>query len=121
MTQEIYDTNNIFAKILKGEVFCEKIYEDSFVLAFNDVNPQALHHVLIIPKGAYMNLKDFSEKALDKEVVAFYKAIGKIADKLGVTDKGFRVVSNHGKDGGQEVSHFHIHFLAGEQLGKKLV
>jgi len=117
----MYDSSNIFAKILREEISCDKIYEDNFALAFNDINPQAKKHVLIIPKGAYIDLKDFSERASSEEILGFYRAIGEVAELIQATQKGFRIISNQGLDGGQEVPHFHIHLLAGEKLKGLLV
>ena len=117
-----YDKNNIFAKILRGEIPCKKIYEDEFVLAFYDVNPQKKIHALVIPKGEYINLDDFSSKASDKEIVGLIKGIGAVAKKLGVSvvdkGKGYRALVNIGENGGQEVLHLHFHIFAGEKVGK---
>ena len=117
-----YDKNNIFAKILRGEIPCKKIYEDEFVLAFYDVNPQKKIHALIIPKGEYVNLDDFSSKASEKEIVGLIKGLGTVAKKLGVSEVvkggGYRSLVNVGGDGGQEVPHLHFHILGGEKVGK---
>ena len=117
-----YDENNIFAKILRGEIPCKKIYEDEFVLAFYDVNPQKKIHALVIPKGEYVNLDDFSSKASEKEIVGLIKGIGAVAKKLGVSEvvkgRGYRSLVNVGGDGGQEVPHLHFHILGGEKIGK---
>ena len=117
-----YDKNNIFAKILRGEIPCKKIYEDEFVLAFYDVNPQKKIHALVIPKGEYVNLDDFSSKASEKEIAGLIKGIGLVAKKLGVSEavkgKGYRSLVNVGGDGGQEVPHLHFHILGGEKVGK---
>ena len=117
-----YDKNNIFAKILRGEIPCKKIYEDEFVLAFYDVNPQRKIHALIIPKGEYVNLDDFSSKASEKEIVGLIKGLGTVAKKLGVSEVvkggGYRSLVNVGGDGGQEVPHLHFHILGGERVGK---
>lgn len=104
----VYDRTNIFAKILRGEAPCAKVYEDEHVLAFNDINPKAPVHVLVIPKGEYVSIVDFSAKASAEAIAAFWRAVTKIADQLGV-GSGFRVVSNHGPNGGQLVFHFHVH------------
>lgn len=117
----IYDENNIFAKILRKEIPCEKIYEDQFAFAFKDINPQSKKHILVIPKGAYINVKHFSERASDQEILGFYKAIGKVADLMQVAEDGFRIISNTGSHGRQEVPHFHVHLLAGEGLSSQLV
>ena len=117
-----YDKNNIFAKILRGEIPCKKIYEDEFVLAFYDVNPQKKIHALVIPKGEYVNLDDFSSKASEKEIVSLIKGIRIVAKKLGVSEVvkggGYRSLVNVGGDGGQEVPHLHFHILGGEKVGK---
>ena len=117
-----YDDNNIFAKILRGEIPCKKIYEDEYVLAFYDINPQKKIHALVIPKGEYVNLDDFSEKASEKEIVGLIKGIGTVAKKLGVSEvvkgEGYRSLVNVGGDGGQEVPHLHFHIFGGEKIGK---
>ena len=117
-----YDKNNIFAKILRGEISCKKIYEDEYVLAFYDVNPQKKIHALVIPKGEYVNLDDFSSKASEKEIVGLIKGIGIVAKELGVSEvvkgKGYRSLVNVGENGGQEVPHLHFHILGGERVGK---
>ena len=117
-----YDKNNIFAKILRGEIPCEKIYEDEFVLAFYDVNPQKKIHALVIPKGEYVNLDDFSSKASEREIVGLIKGLGTVAKKLGVSEVvkggGYRSLVNVGGDGGQEVPHLHFHILGGEKVGR---
>ena len=104
-----YDKNNIFAKILRGEIPCKKIYEDEYVLAFYDVNPQKKIHALVIPKGSYINLDDFSSKASEKEIVGLIKGISNVAQKLGLSEvvkgEGYRSLANIGKNGGQEVLH----------------
>ena len=112
-----YDRDNVFAKILRGEIPCTKVYEDDLVLAFQDINPQAPHHVLVIPKGEYVSMDDFSAKATDAEMAAVIRALGHIARELGVEEAGYRVLSNCGPDGHQEVPHLHFHILAGRSLG----
>jgi len=118
----IYDKNNIFAKILRGEIPCKKIYEDEYVLAFYDINPQKKIHALVIPKGEYVNLDDFSSKASEKEIVGLIKGVGTVAKKLGISEvvkgKGYRSLVNVGEDGGQEVSHLHFHIFGGEKIGR---
>jgi histidine triad (HIT) family protein len=116
--QMAYDRNNIFAKILRGEIPSERVYEDEFVLAIKDINPKAPVHVLILPKGPYTSLLDFSIRASTEEISIFFQTVAKIAELLGLQDQGFRVVSNTGDHGGQEVQHFHIHLLGGAVLGK---
>ena len=118
-----YDDNNIFAKILRGEIPCNKIYEDDFVLSFHDINPQKKIHALLIPKGEYINLDNFLEKASEKEILEFNKAILIVAKMLRISsqDRGYRVLSNIGKNGGQEVPHLHYHLFGGETVGKMVV
>ena len=117
-----YDKNNIFAKILKGEIPCKKIYEDDYVLAFHDVNPKKKIHALVISKGEYVNLDDFSSNATEKEIVGLIKGIGAVAKKLGVSEvvkgRGYRSLVNVGTHGGQEVPHLHFHIFGGEKVGK---
>ena len=115
-----YDNNNIFAKILRGEIPCKKIYEDEFVLSFYDINPQKKIHALIIPKGKYIDLDDFSNNASRDEMVGLLKGINIVAKKIGIsvdTGKGYRALANIGEHGGQEVPHLHMHLLGGELLG----
>lgn len=116
-----YDNDNVFAKILRGELPCDKVYEDDHVLAFRDIAPQTKVHVLVIPKGAYVSMDDFSAQAGDGEVTAFFRAVGQIARDLGVDETGYRLVANHGPDSHQLVPHFHVHILAGESLGTGLL
>ena len=113
-----YDKNNIFAKILKGEIPCKKVYENDHVLAFYDINHKKKIHVLVIPKGEYIDLDHFNSKASDKEIVELNKAITNVSNLLGVKDKGYRTLTNIGSDGGQEVPHLHFHIFAGEKVGK---
>ena len=117
-----YDKNNIFAKILRGEIPCKKIYEDEFVLAFHDINPQKKVHALIIPKGEYVNLDDFSSKASEIEISGLIKVISVVAKKIEVSDEvkggGYRSLVNVGENGGQEVPHLHFHIFGGEKVGK---
>ena len=117
-----YDKNNIFAKILRGEIPCKKIYENDYVLAFHDVNPQKKIHALVVPKREYVNLDDFSSNATEKEIVGLIKGIGEVAKKLGVSEAvkggGYRSLVNVGANGGQEVSHLHFHIFGGEKVGK---
>lgn len=115
-----YDNNNIFARIIRGEIPCNKVFEDQHVLAFNDIQPQAPTHILVIPKGAYVSIADFSKDASAAEQTAFFAAVGKIIAEQGLEDAGFRVIANTGEHGGQEVPHFHMHILAGRKLGKML-
>ena len=116
-----YDSSNIFAKILRGEIPCNKIYEDDFVLSFYDINPQKKIHALVIPKGKYIDLDDFSLKATPEEMVGLIKGINIVAKKLGISTevgKGYRALANISDDGGQEVPHLHFHLFGGEKVGK---
>jgi histidine triad (HIT) family protein len=113
-----YDKNNIFAKILRGEIPCKKVYENDHVLAFNDINPQKKTHVLVISKGEYIDLNDFNSKASDEEIVELNKAITHVSNLIGAKKKGYRALTNLGIDGGQEVPHLHFHIFAGEKIGK---
>lgn len=112
-----YDDQNIFARILRGEIPSKKILENDFVLAFHDAFPKAPVHALIIPKGSYTDIDDFNSRASDAEILALSKAIPEVVKALGLTDKGFRTIANTGLNGGQEVPHFHIHILGGKHIG----
>ena len=109
-----YDSTNIFARILRGEIPCRKVYEDDFALAFHDVNPQAPVHVLVIPKGPYVNNMDFSANAPADLVAGFWRAVGTVARELGLEEQGYRLVANNGAGGGQVVFHFHVHVVSGK-------
>ena len=117
-----YDKNNIFAKILRDEIPCKKIYEDEYVLAFHDINPQKKVHALIISKGEYVNLDDFSLKASKEEISGLIKGISKVAKKIGISEEakggGYRSLVNVGENGGQEIPHLHFHIFGGEKVGK---
>ena len=116
-----YDKNNIFAKIIRGEIPCEKVYENDYVLAFHDINPQKKIHVLVIPKGKYVDLDDFSLNASSEEIVGLLKGINIVAKKLGISTevgKGYRALANISDHGGQEVPHLHFHLFGGERVGK---
>ena len=116
-----YDENNILAKILRNEIPCNKIYEDDYVLSFHDINPQKKIHALVIPKGKYIDLDDFSLKASSDEMVGLIKGINKVAKILGISTEvgqGYRALSNISDDGGQEVPHLHFHLFGGEKIGK---
>ena len=115
-----YDKNNIFAKILRGEIPCKKIYENEYVLSFYDINPQRKIHALVIPKGSYVDIDHFMQNAKDKEILELFKAISHVAKLLKVSnvDNGYRVLSNIGNHGGQEVPHLHFHIFGGEKVGK---
>ena len=116
-----YDENNIFAKILRGEIPCKKIYENDYVLSFHDINPQKKIHALVIPKGKYIDLDDFNTKASDQEIIELIKGISAVAKKLGISldsGKGYRALANLNEHGGQEVPHLHFHIFGGEKVGK---
>jgi diadenosine tetraphosphate (Ap4A) HIT family hydrolase len=115
-----YDPNNIFAKILRGEIPCKTIYEDEFALAFPDINPKAPTHVLVIPKGTYTDHQDFTSRASEKEIAGFERAVGKVASMAGAADSGYRLISNCGAHAHQEVPHYHVHILGGRALGPML-
>ena len=115
-----YDDSNIFARILRGEIPADKIYEDDSVLAFHDINPLAPVHILVIPKGAYVSWDDFSEKASDAEIAGLTRAVGQIARDAGLVEQGYRVLANVGLDSGQEVPHLHLHIFGGRPLGPML-
>jgi histidine triad (HIT) family protein len=116
-----YDRNNVFARILRGEIPCTKVYEDAYVLAFRDIQPQAPTHIVLIPKGEYVAAADFSENASDAELAAFMRAIGKIAKQEGIVDGGFRILANSGAAAHQTVPHFHLHLFGGRDLGAQLL
>ncbi|RYD99632.1 MAG: histidine triad nucleotide-binding protein, partial [Sphingomonadales bacterium] len=115
-----YDPNNIFAKILRGEIPNKTVYEDEFALAFHDISPQAPHHILVIPKGAYVSWDDFSARAPDAEIAGFIRAVGHVAREAGMVAPGYRLLANVGQHGGQEVPHLHVHVFAGQPLGPML-
>ena len=115
-----YDENNIFARILRGEIPCSRVYEDDHAFAFHDINPLAPTHVLVIPKGAYVSWDDFSERASAEEIAGFVRAVGKIAREAGLVDAGYRLLANVGPHAGQEVPHLHVHIFAGRPLGPML-
>ncbi|MGQ0528033.1 MAG: histidine triad nucleotide-binding protein [Alphaproteobacteria bacterium] len=115
-----YDSNNIFAKILRKEIPCKPVYEDDHVLAFNDIAPKAPVHILVIPKGSYISIDDFGSQAPAHEIKAFYAAVSKIVAQQNLSGDGFRVIANTGLNGGQEVPHFHVHILGGKKLGAML-
>ncbi|WP_395619677.1 histidine triad nucleotide-binding protein [Sphingorhabdus sp.] len=116
-----YDDQNIFAKILRGEIPCRKVFEDEWALAFDDINPQAPVHVLVIPKGAYVSWDDFSAKASDAEIAGFVRAVGHVGRELGLVEPGYRLLANIGMDAHQEVPHLHIHIFGGKPLGPMLM
>lgn len=112
-----YDTNNVFARILRGEIPCKKVYEDEHVLAFHDINPQTAVHVLVIPKGAYTDIDDFAARASDAELAGFVRGVGKTARALGLEKDGYRALTNCGRNAHQEVPHLHIHLFGGQDTG----
>lgn len=116
-----YDPENIFAKILRGEIPCKKVYEDDWALAFHDINPLMPVHVLVIPKGPYVSLDDFSAKASAEALGGFLKAVGEVAREMGVDESGYRIVANSGADANQEVPHFHVHVFGGRRIGGRMI
>jgi histidine triad (HIT) family protein len=115
-----YDDNNIFARILRGEIPNNTVYEDGWVLAFHDINPQAPVHVLVIPKGAYVSWDDFSARGSDAEITGFVRAVGKVARDLGLVSPGYRLLANTGLNAHQEVPHLHVHIFGGKPMGPML-
>ena len=115
-----YDDQNIFAKILRGEIPCSRVYEDEHALAFHDINPAAPTHVLVIPKGKYVSWDDFSARASEAEIAGFVRAVGAIGRELDLVESGYRLLANVGRDGGQEVPHLHVHMFGGRALGPML-
>ena len=115
-----YDDGNIFARILRGELPCSKVYEDDHVLAFSDIRPLAPVHILVIPKGAYVSWDDFSERAGPEEIAGFVRAVGHVAREQGLVEPGYRLLANVGAHGGQEVPHLHVHIFGGKPLGRMI-
>ena len=115
-----YDDQNIFAKILRGEIPNMTVYEDEWALAFHDINPQAPLHVLVIPKGPYVSWDDFSARASDAEIAGFIRAVGHVAREAGLVEPGYRLLANIGQHGHQEVPHLHVHVFGGRQFGAML-
>ena len=115
-----YDDQNVFAKILRGEIPSQKVYEDEFALAFHDINPQAPQHILVIPKGPYVSWDDFSARGSDAEIAGFVRAVGRVAREAGMVAPGYRLLANTGIDAHQEVPHLHVHLFAGRPLGPML-
>jgi diadenosine tetraphosphate (Ap4A) HIT family hydrolase len=120
MSQPIYDAENIFAKILRGEIPCNKVDECDHTLSFHDIQPQAPVHVLVIPKGAYVNMTDFSENAPAEAQAAYIAALGRVAKMVGVTEDGYRLIANTGTNGHQDVPHLHVHIMGGQPLGRMM-
>ena len=115
-----YDEDNIFARILRGEIPSSKVFEDEHALAFNDINPLAPTHILVIPKGPYVSWDDFSSKASDAQIAGFVRAVGKVARDAGLLENGYRLLANVGPNSGQEVPHLHVHIFGGGPLGPML-
>ena len=115
-----YDDGNVFAKILRGEIPNKTVYEDDHVLAFHDINPLTPTHVLVVPKGRYVSMDDFTATASDQEIGALFRAVGAIARQMGVAEGGYRILANTGANAHQEVPHLHIHIFGGERLGHML-
>jgi diadenosine tetraphosphate (Ap4A) HIT family hydrolase len=115
-----YDEDNIFARILRGEIPSTKVYEDEFAYAFPDINPAAPTHILVIPKGRYVSWDDFSEKASDREIAGFVRAVGRVAREAGLVGDGYRVLANTGLNSNQQVPHLHVHIFGGRPLGPML-
>ncbi len=116
-----YDDTNIFARILRGELPCKRVYEDDFALAFHDINPRAPIHVLVIPKTPHVSLADFSASATPDQIAGFFAAVGRVAKQLDLEEPGYRILANMGANGHQEVPHFHVHIFGGRPLGPMLV
>jgi diadenosine tetraphosphate (Ap4A) HIT family hydrolase len=117
---EAYDPDNVFARILRGEIPSKRVYEDEYALAFHDINPLAPTHTLVIPKGSFVSWDDFSAKASDAEIAGFVRAVGKVARDSGLVQDGYRLLANTGMNSGQEVPHLHVHIFAGRALGPML-
>jgi diadenosine tetraphosphate (Ap4A) HIT family hydrolase len=115
-----YDDNNIFARILRGEIPSRKVFENEHALAFHDIHPLAPTHVLVIPKGKYVSLADFTAKASETEIAGFFRAVGVVANELGLEGDGYRILANMGEHSGQEVPHLHVHIFGGRPLGRML-
>ena len=120
-TLEPYDDDNIFARILRGEIPARPVYEDDYAFAFHDINPQAPTHVLVIPKGRYVSWADFAARAPDAEIAGFVRAVGAVAREVGVEESGYRLLANAGPNSHQEVPHLHVHIFGGKKLGPMLV
>ncbi|MEZ5692171.1 MAG: HIT domain-containing protein [Rickettsiales bacterium] len=115
-----YDSDNVFAKILRGELPCNKVYEDDYALAFHDIAPEAPIHVLVVPKGKYLSFDDFVKNADSGFVRDFFQSVQKVAEYLKLPEEGYRIISNHGEAAAQSVSHFHVHIIGGKKLGRLL-
>lgn len=117
----MYNTNNVFAKILRKELPCKAVYEDDNSLIFHDTSPAAPTHLVAIPKGQFRSFDDFSQKATPEQIAAFFSSIQKVANELGIVSTGYRLITNHGRDAMQTVEHFHVHILAGKSLGPLVI
>ncbi len=115
-----YDSNNVFARILRGEIPCKKVFESPHALAFHDINPLTPTHILVIPKGPYSDMDHFTAEAADAEITGLFKAVGEVARQAGAVESGYRILANCGADAHQEVPHLHIHIFAGRDLGAML-
>ena len=115
-----YDDSNVFARILRGEIPSRRVYEDEWAIAFHDITPQAPVHVLVIPRGTYVSMADFTQNATADEIAGFVRAVGTVARQLGLEEPGYRVLANVGGHGGQEVPHLHVHLFGGAPLGPML-
>jgi diadenosine tetraphosphate (Ap4A) HIT family hydrolase len=115
-----YDRDNIFAKVLRGEIPCNKVYEDEWALAFHDIAPQAPVHILVIPRGEWVSWDDFSARAEPEEIAGFIRAVGHVAREQGLVEPGYRLLANVGGNGGQEVPHLHVHLFGGKPLGRMI-
>ncbi len=116
-----YDDQNIFARLLRGEIPSRRVYEDEWAVAFHDIAPQAKLHVLVVPRGRYVSMADFTRDASDAEIAGFFRAVGIVARQLGLEEPGYRILANMGADGGQEVPHLHVHLFGGEALSQRMV
>jgi len=116
-----YNSNNIFARILRGEIPSRRVFENEHAVAFHDIAPQAPTHVLVIPRGPYISIADFTAKASEAEIVGFFRAVGEVARQLGLEAPGYRILANMGEDAGQEVPHFHVHLFGGRRMGAMLL
>lgn len=116
-----YDDQNIFARLLRDEIPSRRVYEDEWAVAFHDIAPQAKLHVLVVPRGRYVSMADFTRHASDAEIAGFFRAVGIVARQLGLEEPGYRMLANMGADGGQEVPHLHVHLFGGEALSQRMV
>lgn len=116
-----YDDHNIFARLLRGEIPSQRVYEDEWAVAFHDIAPQAVLHVLVVPRGRYVSLADFTRDASDAEIAGFFRAVGTVARQLGLEPPGYRMLANIGEHGGQEVPHLHVHLFGGEAFSQRMV